>query len=134
MTNLPLKFDEIGAWSELKLEIIEKYGAAYVKVLSSTPNIKKYYIDGFSGAGIHIAKKTKAPVEGSPSRALKIQPPFDGYYLIELDEDKTDYLRATYAAAGPMFSFIPTIATTCLVKTLIPNIQYKKLQTSAVLA
>ena len=31
MTNLPFKFDEIGAWSELKLEIIEKYGAAYTK-------------------------------------------------------------------------------------------------------
>lgn len=24
-----LKFDEVGLWSELKLEIVEKYGAAY---------------------------------------------------------------------------------------------------------
>ena len=27
----PLKFDEIGDWSELKLEIVEKYGAAYAE-------------------------------------------------------------------------------------------------------
>jgi len=26
MTVVPFKFDEIGYWSELKLEIVEKYG------------------------------------------------------------------------------------------------------------
>jgi hypothetical protein len=29
MTPVPFKFDEIGYWSELKLEIVEKYGSAY---------------------------------------------------------------------------------------------------------
>ena len=29
MTAAPFKFDEIGYWSELKLEIVEKYGSAY---------------------------------------------------------------------------------------------------------
>ena len=30
-----LKFDEIGYWSELKLEIIKKYAAAYSKILAA---------------------------------------------------------------------------------------------------
>ena len=47
MTDLPFKFDEIGIWSELKLEIIEQYGAAYTKAFARTPKLKKYYIDGF---------------------------------------------------------------------------------------
>ena len=28
-----MKFDEIGIWSEVKLEIIEKYANAYTKIL-----------------------------------------------------------------------------------------------------
>ena len=31
MTSAPFKFDEIGYWSELKLEIVEKYGSAYAR-------------------------------------------------------------------------------------------------------
>ena len=67
MTDLPFKFDEIGYWSELKLEIVEKYGAAYTKAFANTRNLKKYYIDGFSGAGVHVSKKTKV----AGSRAVR---------------------------------------------------------------
>ena len=94
MTALPFKFDEIGYWSELKLEIVEQYGAAYTKAFANTRNLKKYYIDGFSGAGVHVSKKTKAQFEGSPARALKVTPPFDGFCFIDLNADKTDYLRS----------------------------------------
>jgi hypothetical protein len=57
VTELPFKFDEIGYWSELKLEIIEKYGAAYTTAFANFLNLKKYYIDGLSGAGVHISRK-----------------------------------------------------------------------------
>jgi hypothetical protein len=43
---------------------------------------------------MHISKATGAPIEGSPTRALKVTPPFDGFYFIDLSADKTDYLRA----------------------------------------
>src|ERR1700730_6693365 len=95
MKDIHFKFDEIGTWSELKLEIVEQYGAAYTKAFARTPNLKKYYIDGFSGAGVHVATKTKARIEGSPARALNVKPSFDGFYFIDLNADKTDYLRAT---------------------------------------
>jgi hypothetical protein len=29
--------------------------------------LKKYYIDGFGGAGVHVAKRTREQVEGSPA-------------------------------------------------------------------
>jgi hypothetical protein len=87
-----LNFDEIGIWSELKLEIIQEYGSAYTKAFNNPPGLKKYYIDGFSGAGRHVSKRDRAVVEGSPARALNVSPPFDGYYFIDLDPEKTDYL------------------------------------------
>ena len=38
MTELPFKFDEIGIWSELKLEIIEQYGAACTRAFPRAAN------------------------------------------------------------------------------------------------
>jgi hypothetical protein len=52
----PFKFDEVNSWSEIKLEIVEKYGAAYTNAFSGQPRLKKFYIDAFSGAGAHISK------------------------------------------------------------------------------
>jgi hypothetical protein len=31
----PFKFDEVGIWSELKLEIVEKYGSAYTAAFAN---------------------------------------------------------------------------------------------------
>jgi three-Cys-motif partner protein len=90
-----LKFDEIGPWSEIKLEIIEQYAAAYSTILSKQPSLTHDYIDGFCGAGEHISKTTKQSIEGSPVRALKVAPPFKHYHFIDLDGQKTAYLKET---------------------------------------
>jgi three-Cys-motif partner protein len=89
------EFDEIGRWSELKLEIVEKYGSAYTTAFAGPKGkkLRKYYIDAFSGAGVHVAKDTRRKVEGSPARALKVRPPFDHFYFIDLSPEKTAYLR-----------------------------------------
>jgi three-Cys-motif partner protein len=125
VTDRPFRFDAIDAWSELKLEIIEKYGAAYTKAFAKTRNLKKYYIDGFSGAGIHLSKKSKAPIEGSPARALKITPPFDAFYFIDLNANKTEYLRAT-CGDRPNVHIYTGDCNEYLTKQLLPTIQYKK--------
>jgi three-Cys-motif partner protein len=125
VTDLPFKFDEIGQWSQLKLEIVEQYGAAYTKAFARTQNLKKYYIDGFSGAGVHIVKKTKEQIEGSPARALKITPPFDGYCFIDLDGDKTDYLRSMCGDRRDV-DIHTGDANEYLTRTVLPTIQYKK--------
>jgi three-Cys-motif partner protein len=87
------KFDEIGDWSKVKLDIIEKYGQAYTKAFSKKGSrLTKIYIDGFSGSGLHIDKNTGDYVTGSPARALTINPKFDKFHFIDLNADKAGYL------------------------------------------
>lgn len=88
--------DQIGAWSELKLEILKRYANEYAKILSSQEKkgtrLKYYYIDGFAGAGVHRAKADDALIPGSPARALAVEPKFDGYCFIEMDPRKVELL------------------------------------------
>ena len=67
----PFKFDKVGIWSELKLEIVEKYGSAYTGAFANQPRLKKYYVDAFSGAGVHISKRSGGQIDGSPRQLLQ---------------------------------------------------------------
>jgi three-Cys-motif partner protein len=91
-----LKFDEIGYWSELKLDIIKEYAAAYSKILSAQrqPALHHIYIDAFAGPGMHVSRQTGEFVPGSPLNALSIQPPFREYHFIDLDGGKVAFLKA----------------------------------------
>jgi three-Cys-motif partner protein len=121
----PLKFDEIGYWSELKLEIVEKYGSAYTNAFSQRGRgLKKYYIDGFSGAGAHIAKRTGQQIEGSPARALKIKPPFDGFYFIDINPEKTRYLEKLCDGRNDVTIYTGE-SNAYLIDTLLPTIRYE---------
>ena len=53
-------FDEIGYWSEVKLDIVKDYAAAYSRILAAQekPALHHVYIDAFAGAGVHISKAT----------------------------------------------------------------------------
>jgi three-Cys-motif partner protein len=93
----PFKFDQVGIWSELKLEIVEKYGSAYTGAFSNQPRLKKFYVDAFSGAGVHISKRSGGQIDGSPARALKTSPPFDGFVFIDMDAQKTAHLKTLCA-------------------------------------
>lgn len=87
-----LEFDEIGYWSEIKLEIVRDYAAAYSQIMTA----KKFphvYIDAFAGAGRHISKRTGDFVPGSPLNALAVVPPFREYYLIDLDAARVGELK-----------------------------------------
>lgn len=89
-----VKLDEVGYWSEIKLDIIKKYATAYSIIMNKQSCIKNYYyIDGFAGAGVHVSKKTKEFIPGSPANALNIKPPFGKYHFIDLDGGKAEFLR-----------------------------------------
>ena len=124
MTGAALRFDEIGVWSEIKLEIVEKYGSAYTKALKKT-TLNKFYIDGFCGAGVHLSKTSGNEIEGSPSRALKISPPFDMHYFIDLDAAKTSYLQTLCGDRSDVLIHTGD-ANNYLNKQLLPTIQFKK--------
>ncbi len=91
-----VKFDKIGYWSEVKLDIIKAYATEYSKILSATkqPSFHHVYIDAFAGAGVHFSKTTGKPVAGSPLNALGVQPPFKEFYFIDLDGKKLDFLQS----------------------------------------
>ena len=88
-----LKFDEIGYWSEIKLDIVREYAQAYSTILSAQKSLKHVYIDAFAGAGVHISKTTGKFVKGSPLNALYLEPPFLEYYFIDTDKAKVDVLK-----------------------------------------
>ena len=88
-----MKIDEVGYWSELKLEIIRKYAAAYSTILTAQSRLEHHYIDAFAGAGVHIARRTGEFIAGSPLNALNIRPPFKQHHLIDLDGERAKNLR-----------------------------------------
>jgi three-Cys-motif partner protein len=94
MSKKALRLDEIGYWSEIKLDIVKKYASAYSRIMAKQPLIKRHiYIDAFAGAGQHISKTTGDFVPGSPLNALRIIPPFKELHLIDLDGGKASQLK-----------------------------------------
>jgi three-Cys-motif partner protein len=90
-----LKFDEIGYWSEIKLDIVKDYAAAYSRILAAQtrPAFEHVYIDAFAGAGVHVSKATGQYIPGSPVNALLVHPSFREYHLIDIDRQKVASLR-----------------------------------------
>lgn len=87
------RLDEVGPWSEIKLDIVRKYAKAYSTILSKQPGWSHYYIDGFAGAGEHISETTREVIPGSPLNALNVDPPFDRYFLVDRDAKRVARLR-----------------------------------------
>ena len=89
------EFDEIGYWSEVKLDILREYAGTYSRILSAQtrPRLSHVYIDAFAGTGVHVSRRTQKFVLGSPLNALQVQPPFDAYHFVELDQVRGAVLR-----------------------------------------
>lgn len=88
----PLEFDEIGYWSEVKLDIVRDYASAYSRILNSN-KLPHIYIDAFAGAGQHISRRSGEFVPGSPMNALNVHPSFKEYHFIDLDSARVDNLQ-----------------------------------------
>jgi three-Cys-motif partner protein len=86
-----LKIDEIGYWSEIKLSILDDYAKPYNQILRAH-NLKTIYIDAFAGAGHHRAKGSNRIIDGSPLRALNVQPPFDILHFVDINTARVDQL------------------------------------------
>ncbi len=92
--------EKVGPWSEIKHEIVRKYARAYSVNLSAqtSPRFHHVYVDAFAGAGWYLSRRSGEPVPGSAEIALKLDPPFREYHLIDLDELKV--ARLERIAAG----------------------------------
>lgn len=121
-----LRFDEIGYWSEIKLDIVKKYAAAYSTIFSAEKQRRFYhvYIDAFAGPGIHISKTTGQFVPGSPVNALYVQPAFREYHFIDLDHKKVAALKQI-SGERPEVRVHEGDCNKILLETVFPNVRFE---------
>jgi three-Cys-motif partner protein len=119
-----MNFDEIGPWSEIKLDILREYAAPYSKILKSN-GFAHGYIDAFSGPGLHIRKGGGEEVLGSPLVALGVQPSFDEYHFIDLDGEKVDFLKGQ-VGDRPDVHFYNAESNEVMLKSVLPRFSYAK--------
>ncbi len=117
------KLDEVGLWTEIKLQILREYSAAYAAILSKQPFIRHYaYIDGFAGAGTHISKTTGKEIDGSPTIALSI--PFNHYHFVDLNGTRAARLRQIAGGQGNITVYEGD-CNEVLLKQVFPQCRYE---------
>ena len=120
-----MKIDEIGYWSEIKLDILRKYATAYSTVLAAQSGIRSHvYIDGFAGAGTHISKTSGEFVPGSPLNALLVQPSFREFHFIDLDGGRAEHLRSLSGDRKDVFVYEGD-CNRILLEKVFPRVRYK---------
>jgi three-Cys-motif partner protein len=121
-----LQFDEIGYWSEIKLDIIREYASAYSTILSAQEKPKLYhvYVDAFAGAGIHLSKTSGQLITGSPLNALNVTPSFREFHLIDLDGEKIDLLKK-FVGRRTDVNIYEGDCNDILLKQVFPQIKYE---------
>lgn len=119
------EYDEIGPWSEVKLEIIRKYAQAYSTILAKQPGFSHFYVDGFAGPGVHLSRTTREWVLGSPLNALNVEPPFKHYFLVDLDGERVGALRELMGDR-PDVTPLQGDCTEKLLSEVFPKIRYEK--------
>ena len=119
-----LKLDEVGDWSELKLEILTKYAVAYTTLLRSK-KLRPIYIDGFAGAGQHIPKSTNEVISGSPLNAVNIDPPFEEFYLVDLKQERVDNLQRLTSGRKNVHIYSGN-SNALLIAEVFPKVRYNE--------
>ena len=126
MKKPELKFDEIGYWSEIKLDIVKEYAKKYSEILTAQkrPQLHHVYIDAFAGPGLHISKTSKSFVLGSPLNALLLSPPFREYFLIDTNHKKVEFLKGQVGTRNDVHIFEGD-CNRVLLDAVFPNVLYE---------
>jgi three-Cys-motif partner protein len=121
-----LQFDEIGLWSEVKLEIIKEYAKAYSTILAAqrNPRLEHIYVDAFAGAGVHRSEATQEFVPGSPWNALNVQPPFREYHYIDIKPEKIKSLKSLVGPRSDVFLYEGD-CNEILLQKVFPRVRYE---------
>ena len=119
-----VKLDAIGDWSMDKLNILKLYIGPYSSILAKQKGMEHVYVDAFSGAGLHIHKRTGEIVKGSPLNALELRPPFCHYYFIDKDGDKVGHLREKTAEYDNV-TILEGDCNVVLTNEVLPKVRYE---------
>lgn len=122
----PLQFDQIGIWSEVKLDILKEYAQAYSTILAaqSNPSLEHVYIDAFAGAGMHVSRTTRGFVQGSPLNALNVKPPFREYHLVDIEPQRVENLKTLIGARADVFLYQGD-CNSILLPSVFPRVRYE---------
>jgi three-Cys-motif partner protein len=118
------EFDQIGYWSEIKLDIVRDYAQEYSRILAKQEGLYHIYIDGFAGSGVHLSKQTGDFIPGSPLNAMFIRPPFREYHLVDIDSNKASHLRSLIPP-GVNASVYEGDCSRVLLDTIFPRARYE---------
>jgi three-Cys-motif partner protein len=120
-----MKLDEIGIWSEIKLDIIREYANAFTRIMRKQDWCNGYaYIDAFAGSGVHISRRTGEFILGSPLNALEIENPFTEYHFIDVNRVKAEALE-TLTREKSNIKIYPEDCNEALIKKIFPYLQYE---------
>lgn len=126
---MPVEYDEIGIWSEVKLAIIKEYASAYARIMDAQrrdkiPRLRWLYIDAYAGPGYHLSKTSGELVEGSPLIALNTDPPFHEYHFIDTEVSRAKQLRKL-AGDRKDVSIYSEDCNTVLLRDVFPRARYE---------
>lgn len=126
-----VRLDEVGYWSEVKLDILRRYATEYSKIMANQkvrfPAFRHWYIDGFAGAGSHISRDSGEEILGSPKIALSVDPPFDSYMFVDMDPARAVILRNLNGWQGRKVQVEEGNCNDVLLK-LLPQIRFDRYQ------
>ena len=119
-------FDEVGYWSEVKLDIVREYAQAYSTIMAAqtSPAFQHVYVDAFAGSGLHVSKETGKFVPGSPLNALLVEPPFAEYYFIDIEQKRVEALEELAGKRHDVHLFHGD-CNEVLLKDVFPSIRYE---------
>jgi len=124
-----LEPEAIGLWTEIKLQIIREYAAAYTKILKEREWCRGYgYIDAFAGPGEFVAKQDRDRIiPGSPINALNIEHKFSEYHFIDINQSKIDHLQDLIVGRpeAKMVHLHLGDANEILKRMILPNYEYE---------
>ncbi|MGP1386137.1 MAG: three-Cys-motif partner protein TcmP [Thainema sp.] len=109
--------DIIGRWSEEKLDLLAQYLQSYSVIMnnqktSNNPTGRPwlrayYYIDAFAGSVRPRAKEDEQRyIDGSPLRALQTEPPFDGYWFVDVSLRRVERVERLRGSSGFKVNFV----------------------------
>lgn len=121
-----MEYPEIGDWSVLKNEIIDKYTQAYLTIMRGQTWCRgTLYVDAFAGATENRNRKTRELVPGSAKRALDKELKFSDYYFVDTNPDRVDGLRSLTEGRSDVHVFHED-GNKVLLDHVVPKLQFEE--------
>ncbi len=127
----PHRDDDIGPWSEHKLDLLARYVPAYMRIMAKQRSTwcrgGVHYVDAFAGTSRPRARDEDRYVKGSPRIALELAQPFDTYTFIEKEPWRAARLREL-AAEYPdrVIEVVEGDCNDVILRDVVPKIRHEQ--------